>query len=397
MKTSASYLKHTILRCISELNYYGKIDLTICDDVYTHWKRDIEKLLSFHGHDHGVALEKVIGYLSFWIRKLKPISNPIPINLDEEGEVVFLKGYSQSLINELVSIYIVKIFILDYCNEKVQESVSQEEKDHYSSVKSNVEINFDLFFSTLGSSEFRKSFLSSCLYDMRYRTFGPHHVVHVVRAFLAGVNLRFINNSFCAGDILFTPRNKILLMQVFVSAPGDVQKKKLSGHAGSDGLIIRIFKNNHKKWIKQFNVAVIPIYQGDLESRLAKKSKSVQNEILRQLYEEKLMDVYCGIIDSKFGNPVDGFGSGTIAEYTYARENLDNELIMFGKNETPDIDIENSEHLQQTLLIRNFFNREGNDGLLYWSYQEDKSGSNFEQKLIEQIEKKITTFKEKFS
>lgn len=390
------HIKNLLAISVAELGYISGIQDSICEDVYRHWKKDIDKLIDYHDHQHGVGIEKVIGYLSFWIRKLKPLSfaRPLLSISESDGAVVVNEQFAHNHINELVSIYVVKLLLEGYFDEKANQATGERQK-YYRQVVSNVGVSFNKLFASLLDGSLHKSFLYTCVYDMRFRTFGPHHVAHMVRYLIdnAGIDVASENKFFDAKEYISGARCKrVLHMSVFVSAPGDVQAKKISDTLDGDGQITKIFKTNYKKWIYEYGVAVTAVSLKDFESKI--NVDGPQAEIFKQLKTRGLVDVYCGIIDAKFGTPTAGFGSGTEAEYRSALKEIDPQLVMFGRNGTASVDVNDLSALQQKAEVEKFFSAEGGSKLLYWVYQEKDSKSNFEAKFIEQLEMKIKTYRD---
>ena len=369
-----------------ELGYIANIDRSICQEIDTHWRRDIKRLTTIHNHEKkGLGVEKGIGYLAFWIRKLQPLSQAHPYSVSATGEIVPDHTNTNNQINEIVSIYSIKQVLTYYLSKKEGDSSALKKKI------ADIGDTFTKLFAPVPSENLPHSkFLSVCLYDMRFRTFGPHHLTHAVRYIMdaAGMDIAAFNRTFSQKDEL--PIKKIAHMIFLVSAPGDIQSEWIKPKiAGSEGLIYKLFKENYKEWINQYEIAATVVALPDFSAGLKNPQTSINDQIL-----EINPDAYIGIIDSRFGTPtVEGFASGTSAEFDLARQIIaDQDMISFGFNKTPKVstDIKSAE---QAFLIAQF--KEKYPGL-YWEYMHDNFASSFITELEKDITNKIKKFKKKY-
>jgi hypothetical protein len=143
--------------------------------------RDMDRLYAVH--QKLVHSSKHIAYMAFWIRKLKPVDTSYPIaELDRAGHSNTDIDESLEIrdINERISLYymfdLMKAYVFDGHIEAPQ-GMSK------SSFLQNIELAFANFLKGRIGPVLDDRF-EAVVYDMRYRTFGPHHVVHLVNHIL---------------------------------------------------------------------------------------------------------------------------------------------------------------------------------------------------------------------
>lgn len=177
------------------LHYYGQLiddllvdtgftarvsKLRLCE-VITHWQKDVHRLAEVHNGNVNPA--KFISYLSFWIRKIKPISDAYhiqDITPDEEGNdtAPYTKEFTD--INERIAILLAMSQLLTHATFGTLDNVNPEDPACNDIITQRV-IGLKSFFnqsmhfpadvgSMMGSN------YHSFIYDMRYRTYGPHHL-----------------------------------------------------------------------------------------------------------------------------------------------------------------------------------------------------------------------------
>ncbi len=383
-------IERLILNALKELKYIGIVDRKICEDIYIHWKRDLKKLSDNHDNE-GVSPPKIIGYFSFWLRKLQPISCAQPTTGVIDGEPIISERHTNAHINELVSIYVIKLLLIGFFNqERLLSNDNAVEDKKYAGFIESTNLSFDKLLASLDKKSGNHSFIHVFLYDMRYRTFGPHHLTHVVRYLLERAEIGQSSSLDGYSMLGIGMQNKLSHMRIFISAPGDIQAKI--------SLIEDLIYKNHKRWIKTHNVMVSLLTMQDLSSELD-KSKLAQVAILKQIKGK--FDVYLGLIDSKFGTPITDLavGSGTEAEYQFAisdengQANLDGKFIMFGRSSDAknvmygDLSKAQKDDFDK---IDAFFSKIGSNGQFYFEWNK----KNFAEKILHQVEEKIILFKE---
>ena len=176
---SARDLKELLERLMEE--HCGCLSLVselACRDVITHHERDLKRLLALH--PEGVHPCKHIGYLVFWVRKLKPIAISFRIaDIIEFRDAEIPLGREVAADNEIISIYLAQHLLLSYIEDGfIPEGSPEGQRELYKTNVKNI-IQTILSKRTDVGNEMKTTF-DAFVYDMRYRTFGPHHVVHFV-------------------------------------------------------------------------------------------------------------------------------------------------------------------------------------------------------------------------
>lgn len=188
-RRNAEQLRATLHKLLAEnIGSVGTVSYITCEDIIAHHERDLNRLIKLH-HQQTIEPSKHIGYLVFWVRKLKPISAAYPISLltDNVGNLLpgstpVLERHEVISINELVSIYLAQHLMLLYAHlgkiKREQQELSESERN---ALKNNmIEIIKGILTSHTDAGHAMGNVFDAFVYDMRYRTFGPHHVVHFV-------------------------------------------------------------------------------------------------------------------------------------------------------------------------------------------------------------------------
>jgi hypothetical protein len=389
------YIADILQDSLADLKYKGNISFAICKEIGTHWERDIAKLEQ--NQSNGVAIEKIIGYFSFWVRKLQPISEAHPV-VKEDGILVKKIEQTNTHINELVSIHGIKLLALKYFDamEKFENHLGNTNRAlSYKEDAEKLEEKFNVLFDAINTEDLYRSFLQICLYDMRFRTFGPHHLTHAVRflMFMSDINLKKINAAYSNSFIHSSMQRKIVLhMKIFISAPGDVQKEILNN---SKSLLNpkNIIKEKYQYWIDNFGVAVTCISQIDVPA--GRDQNSAQNAV-NKFVDEQSIDVYYGLIKHRFGTKtVAGYGSGTEEEYNEAITKIsDGGFIAFGiysndepfNNKTPEAQVKNIKANKKKI---DAFRKTYGDKQFMFFWDE----KNFKEIFIKEVENKIKLYK----
>jgi len=189
-KQSAVELQKTLVEMVDiHCKCVAMVSLSGCEDVVVHYERDIERLLVIH--PEGVHPSKLVGYLMFWTRKLKPISCAYKlqdiVRADDKENLE-----EMVLINEMAAIFIALHLTLSYAadgilshkEETVQgfninpSSSELENRDNFQNCLSQLISAY--LFNKIDRGHGDGNIFTSIIYDMRYRTFGPHHVVHFI-------------------------------------------------------------------------------------------------------------------------------------------------------------------------------------------------------------------------
>lgn len=172
----------------------GRVSLRCCEDIILHHERDLLRLRAIQAD--GIHPTKHIGYLAFWVRKLKPISCAFPTSLiittddrhqiDEKEEI--------ALINELAAVYLSQHLLMSYADDGVifQAENEKQKKTFMSALLKSMRFSI-LDDHALGPSTI--SLLTNIIYDMRYRTFGPHHLVHILNHLIYAAEVHVSRHS----------------------------------------------------------------------------------------------------------------------------------------------------------------------------------------------------------
>lgn len=148
-------------------------------EALVHWQKDIDRLRNVQ--DNKVNPAKYISYFSFWIRKTKPISEAyhqqhIVVDADGNSWVDFSKEYTD--INERIAILLSIRQLLNYAKLGELDEVDPETHPDIISQRTCALRDFFSrslhFLADVGSMQ--GSNYASIVYDMRFRTYGPHHL-----------------------------------------------------------------------------------------------------------------------------------------------------------------------------------------------------------------------------
>jgi hypothetical protein len=150
-----------------ELRIDARTSDRIFQEVVDHWDRDVDRLEK--EQKNGVDPSKYFGYFGFWIRKLKPITNAFPIERPPDHEI--------EDVNEQVAICVAIRGIMRAVYENQVSAHHQQEGQRKREAVRRFLRNY-----LMGPTDERShSNYSTLVYDMRYRTFGPHHITHMLR------------------------------------------------------------------------------------------------------------------------------------------------------------------------------------------------------------------------
>jgi len=187
------------MNCLCDYKIDAHISMRSVFDVIKRWDRDIRRVAE--GQDDHVNPVKYIAYQTFWLRKLKPVSNAYRNSDLEEykkraaSDMASAKRWLINKefieINEALAVLVaVKQILLYTKNGSFPAPFSSGQFHDNSSIGRPLEIkeaalreylSYYLKYATSKSSEssLRNSTLDNLVYNLRYRTFGPHHLTHV--------------------------------------------------------------------------------------------------------------------------------------------------------------------------------------------------------------------------
>jgi hypothetical protein len=168
---------------LKKMSVNGHLSYRVVEEVVIHFWRDMERLYAVH-HEH-VHVTKACSYVAFWVRKLKPISDAYPeeiFQIIQEDTAPPLRAELTD-INEQVSIHLA-IRLLRNCIEdnrviEIEGKTGEQVLEVFDEVVENYLVSEIEDGMSMGLR------FQSLVYDMRYRTFGPHHLTqfltHIMR------------------------------------------------------------------------------------------------------------------------------------------------------------------------------------------------------------------------
>lgn len=172
---------------LGELEVHAIVSYRCCEEAIIHHGRDIDRLYVTH-HKY-VHPTKHCSYLSFWIRKLKPVSKAYPTRIIKEFKEEDLPIFEEiTNINEEVALHLAFRSLYRYIEENQikfpSTDVGVRALSVYNDVLSEYLLSPDENEMSVGNR------FSMLVYDMRFRTFGPHHLTHVLTHILREVLAR---------------------------------------------------------------------------------------------------------------------------------------------------------------------------------------------------------------
>lgn|GEM_PF-2518521 len=181
----APKLYNALLSLLEKAEIDAHVSYKIVEEVTIHFWRDIERLYATH-HEQ-IHATKACSYLAFWVRKLKPISDALPIPIAEriDGSENFPHHAEINDVNEQISVHLA-VQLARNCIRDSRIVVSDK-----LSIKEALKV-FDNVTADYLTSEFEDGMsmgmrFESIVYDMRFRTFGPHHLTHMLTHMLREV------------------------------------------------------------------------------------------------------------------------------------------------------------------------------------------------------------------
>lgn len=164
------------------MNVHADLSKALFYDLAFHWRRDLDRMQD----DKGIRPAKTAAYMAFWIRKTKPISNAYAlatIQAYKNKIIPFTEEITN--INEKVATRLA-FQIIAQCAEKgflkIHDSQTNQDIPLVYNRKKYEEAVSGYCNQKLGLDG--KSVLEVLIYDMRYRAFGPHNLVHIFDQFV---------------------------------------------------------------------------------------------------------------------------------------------------------------------------------------------------------------------
>ena len=171
-----------LIDILEKMKMNAHVSYRVTEEIVIHFWRDIERLYAIH-HEQ-IHVTKTCSYIAFWVRKLKPISDAYPIEaltgLDEsQGPPV---GAEITDINEQVALHL-SLTVMRICIRDGNVRVSSFPKGDV--LQAFDRVSGDYLTSEVEDGMSMGSRFASMVYDMRFRTYGPHHLtqflVHIMR------------------------------------------------------------------------------------------------------------------------------------------------------------------------------------------------------------------------
>lgn len=180
----AQWLHQTISNTLREnLKAEAAISKQIVLDVIIHWERDMDRI-SAAQHGEGSAT-KHIAHQAFWIRKLKPISRAYRTeDLNAARRAKQAIHFSQEIVdaNERVAIALACKLLIVYVEDAIFFDVTVGSNVKAAPLPSAAERTKqflrEYFSQRIGGAD--GAIIDNLLYNMRYRTFGPHHMTQIL-------------------------------------------------------------------------------------------------------------------------------------------------------------------------------------------------------------------------
>jgi hypothetical protein len=160
----------------------GIVSLAGCNDVIVHLDRDMDRLYALH--QIVVHPAKHVAYAAFWIRKIKPVSFAWPMDAIADAKkrnAIVDEGLEVADINERICLHYMCHQICEYVKNAQIATPASFSIDKY---VDNIRHTFSEFIIDRAPGPALNNRFEAMIYDMRYRTFGPHHLVHTVNYLL---------------------------------------------------------------------------------------------------------------------------------------------------------------------------------------------------------------------
>lgn len=172
----APELHDAIVGLLRKLNVSAHISYAITEEIAIHFWRDLERLYAIH-HEQ-INVTKSCSYIAFWVRKLKPISDAYPLQAyeglgtDEQPNL----EYEITDINEQASLHL-SLTLLRNCIED-NRITGEAGIGQVKMLAAFDKVSEDYLTSVVEDGTSMGPRFDSMVYDMRFRTYGPHHLTH---------------------------------------------------------------------------------------------------------------------------------------------------------------------------------------------------------------------------
>jgi hypothetical protein len=172
----APELYAALLDILGKMRVNAHVSYSVTEEVVIHFWRDMERLYATH-HEK-VHVTKSCSYAAFWIRKLKPISDAYPeASLVSVGKTEVPPHEAEITdINEQVAIHLSLTLMRNCIRDNRIIRVEGVEKASLLAIFDRVAA--DYLTSEMEDGMSMGPRFASMVYDMRFRTYGPHHLTH---------------------------------------------------------------------------------------------------------------------------------------------------------------------------------------------------------------------------
>lgn len=194
----SEWLAHLIRRYLSQQQpIKAEVSIALLYDVARYWKHDTKRIQSLESN--GMRPTEYAAYLAFWIRKLKPISQAFYLqdvnaalvtgtSIDPNAEIID--------INEKAAIRLAFVHLAGCC--KYGQIITHDLSTNEFVVLKYEDNVFGAFVQNYLNEKLDmngRTVMDRLVYDMRYRAFEPHHLIHLFDQFIFGIRNKDTSNS----------------------------------------------------------------------------------------------------------------------------------------------------------------------------------------------------------
>lgn len=188
----APELYDALLELLRKLGVDAHVSYLVVEEVAIHFWRDIERL--YVTHHEQVHVTKSCSYIAFWVRKLKPISDAYPVAvLAASDDKPPSPDAEITDINEQVSVHLSLSLLRNCIEDNRIIQISGVETPGV--IEAFDKVSEDYLTSEIEDGMSMGLRFESMVYDMRFRTYGPHHLTHFL------VHIMRDTYKECAGSI----------------------------------------------------------------------------------------------------------------------------------------------------------------------------------------------------
>lgn len=182
--TLAQSLRLILESSLAELNIQARLSMAVTLDAIRRWRRDVLRLEE--GQPKGVHPVKYIAYQVFWIRKLKPVSDAYRIadlQAFQAGDIDARLMATKEVIdiNERLAIHAAVKLLRQWASTGKYPAPQTPGLQHGTALQTEIlDKHLEAYLRFPDHTERRGSTYDNLIYNQRFRTFGPHHVAHIL-------------------------------------------------------------------------------------------------------------------------------------------------------------------------------------------------------------------------